>query len=305
MRPTADAMSRAYLLALVTWTDHKQPVLPFRTDAYYTCIMSGKPWVRVPKGEFKLEAGDLDTVPKAQGQRNAKANVAAAKPLSPQEPGVQEEEEEDCGGEASVDVNAEPSEPSEPLPVASECESEVCGSASGSSSSNSRSSSSKSSGSSSSSEASAAALPALPAQPAAPASPASIGSGVGARGPGGGGLRGGALAEDTFYWREFKFTRTFKRDGAPKGLEVACPYHDKCRRNRAAAKFGGMDRLTLVLKTWCVCVAACDQGREGGEDHMGMPDEEPMPEDSLEAMELPQLDVQPAVKRRRRAKAPA
>ena len=299
VRETTQSISPAYLRALLTWTDHKQPVLPFRTDAYYASIMSGQPWVPRRKGDFKLEAADLNTVAKAKRQRKAKANVAAAKPLSPQEPGVQAEENGD--GEAQVDVNAEPTE-SEPSPAASEKESEESDSASGPSSSNSRSSSTSSAASSSSSaSAPAAAVPAASAAPE-PAAPASD---IGGQASGSGELRGGRLAEETFFWREFKFTKTWKQNLAAKGWEVACPYHSNCRRNRSAAKFGGMDRLTLVLKTWCVSAAACVDGPDGGQAHMDMSDEEPMLEDSLEDVVLPPLDVQRAVKRRRRTKASA
>ncbi len=42
---SAETVLHSYLLALLTYKKHKQPVEPFRTDAYYQHIMTGKIWL--------------------------------------------------------------------------------------------------------------------------------------------------------------------------------------------------------------------------------------------------------------------
>ena len=116
---------------------------------------------------------------------------------------------------------------------------------------------------------------------------------------------GGALADTTFFWRGFRFTRTFKKNGEPKGLEVACYHHDprgvECRRPRTFNAHGGEERTLRLLKTWCVCLGACSDAAE----HKAMPNEIPWSNEELEAADIPPipdaLEERGARKRARRS----
>lgn len=46
IREKSQALPRCYAMALLDYDRHLMPVLPFGTDAYYKCIMSGKPYVK-------------------------------------------------------------------------------------------------------------------------------------------------------------------------------------------------------------------------------------------------------------------
>ena len=100
---------------------------------------------------------------------------------------------------------------------------------------------------------------------------------------------GGALADTPFFWRGFRFTRTFKKNDEPKGLEVACYHHDPggllCRRPRTFNAHGGEERTLRLLKTWCVCVGACCDDAE----HKAMPNQIPWSNEELEAADIPPI----------------
>ena len=73
----SEAVSHGYLLALLLHHTHKQPVEPFRTEAYYKHICTGTPWVKKSKSSstFKIQDGEA----KATKPYAVKAKASRAK----------------------------------------------------------------------------------------------------------------------------------------------------------------------------------------------------------------------------------
>ena len=318
-KPTATTVSQAYLMALLSYPEHKQPVEPFRGDAYYEHIMSGKPWVqpqtkRREKTMFDVEAGEQGNLERSHGSSFALGDGETAAVDEPPaasrgKGGSSPSGSESDSSKSSASSSGSPSCSGTPRTSASSCSSSSSGT------STAAAAIFRSSAAVPMAADAAGLAPSIAAPMPPPLPPPALGQAAAAaeggasearsepqpKGAAGARSGGGSVVATTFFWRGFRFTRTWRKDQQPLGIEVACYRHDpsgtSCRRPRSFAAHGGEERTLRLLKTWCLGAATT----KDYESHKALPDvDEPLDDAELEARPLPELDFDPAARAAKR-----